>query len=352
MKAESVPLPLSSDAFDTLSLPPPSIIVMGVGSAGGAVVNLLMKHRQPHVVHMCVDTDAQALNYYNADLKLLMERRTKHGFCHASPDYGRRAVEESRDEIQEIMAGADLLLLVGGMGGATATGGIPVIAQIAHEAGTLTVNVVTNPFGFEGRQRSRQAIAGISDLERDSTTTVVVPMNGVLEMVASDTTLRHAYEQADHTIREITRAIINSIMVPGLINVNFSDVRAVLADRGPSAMGIGVGRGPNRAVEAAQAALRCPLLGNAKMGRASGMLGNIAGHNLELWELQDCMDVIYRPLNDEALVCFGDTPNPNLQDAFRVTLIAAGIGPTIAAHPYGHTWNLVVKAATGVMGPS
>jgi cell division protein FtsZ len=158
-------------------------------------------------------------------------------------------------------------------------------------------------------------------------------MDGVLGMVPSNAMLRHAYEQADHTIIEVTRAIINSIMVPGLINVTFSDVRAVLTDRGPSAMGIGMGRGRYRAVEACQAALRCPLLGKANIGSASGMLVNIAGHNLELWELQDCIDTISRSLNDEAVVSFGDTPNPNLPDEVHVTLIAAGIGPTIAARP-------------------
>lgn len=325
--ADSAPVQFAPETFDPMSSLLPRILVIGVGGAGGAIVNQLMKYRLPHVVQMCVDTDVRALDYCNADFKLLIGRRTKHGFCGAGIEYGRRAAEESRDEIQEIVAGADLLLLVGGMGGATATGGIPVIAQLADEACAFTVNVVTHPFGFEGRQRGRQAAAGFSELQRQSATTVVMPMNGVLEMVASDATLGQVYERADDTVGAVTRAIINSIMAPGLINVTFSDVRAVLTDRGSSASGIGVGRGPNRAIEAAQAALQCPLLGNAKISSASGMLVDIAGDNVRISEVQDAMDVIYRSLNDEAIVCFGDTPNPNLQDEVRVTLIAAGIGP-------------------------
>jgi len=329
---DSALIQFAQETFDLLLVRPPRIFVMGVGGAGGAVVDRLMKRRLPDVVYICVCTDPTALDYYHADFKLLIGQRiTRKFFCGPPPAFGRQAAGESRNELREILVGADLVLVVGGMGGGTATGAVPVVAQLAREAGALTVSVVTRPFGLEGRRRSRQAAAGISELERQGATTVIVPMDSIREVVGADTTLRQAYERSDDAIGEVARAIINSIMVPGLINVTFSDVSAVLADRGPGGMAMGVGCGRNRAVQAAQAALRCPLLGNANIARASGVLVNIAADDLKLWEIHDFMEVIYRSLNDDALVCFGNTPNSNLQDEIHVTLIAVGIGPTAPA---------------------
>ncbi len=327
LNAYRVPLPSAPDTFDLDSLLP-RIIVMGVGGAGLSVVSALMKHSLLEVTHMCVDTDAQALKCHAADLKLLIGQRTTHGLCGVRPEYGRRAVDESRDEVLDILDGADLVLVVGGMGGGTATGAAPVLAQLAHEVGALTVGVVTQPFGFEGRRRDLQAAAGISDLAREADTTVVVPMDCMLNIVGSDATLHQACEQLDEVIGDVTRAIINMFMVPGLINVTFSDLRTVLRDGGRSAVGIGVGRGQGRVVEAAQAVLHCPLLGDAKIGGASGMLVDITGDEITISELQDLMHVIYGSLNDEALVSFGDTPDPSMREEVRVTLIATGTGPS------------------------
>ena len=325
INAYSVPLPLAPGTFDLGSLPLPRIIVIGVGDAGLSVVSALMKNSLLEVVHMCVHRDAHALEYHDADLKLLIGQRVTRGFCcGARPEYGRRAIDQSRDEVLEILDGADLVLVVGGMGGGTATGAAPVLAQLAREVGALTVGVVTQPFGFEGRRRGLQAAAGISDLAREANTTVVVPMDGLLNIVGSDTTMRQAFEQLDEAIGGVTRAIINMIMVPGLINVTFSDLRAVLGDGGRSAVGIGVGRGQDRFVEAAQAALQCPLLGDAKIGGASGMLVDITGEEVTPYQLQDLMHMISRSLHDEAVVSFGDTPDPGMQDKVRVTLIATG----------------------------
>ncbi len=326
--ADTLPPPFPSAAFAFDSDLPPRIILMGVGGAGGSVLSALMKHPLPGVIHTSVHTDSRALNYHDTDLKILIGQRATHGLgCGARPEYGRRAIDESRDEVREILEGGHLVLVVGGMGGGTATGAAPVIAQLAGEVGALTVGVVTQPFAFEGRGRRQQAAAGISEMARHADTTVVVPMDRMLNLLGPGASLRQAYERLDEAIGEVARAIINMIMVPGLINVNFSDLRAVLRDGGRSAVGIGVGHGHNRAVEAAQAALRCPLLGDAKIRSATRVLVDFAGDEVTVEEVNALMQVIYGSLNDETLVSFGDTPDPNLRDELRVTLIATGIQP-------------------------
>ncbi len=325
ISADTLPPPSKSDAVDLGWHLQPRIILMGVGGAGGSVVSLLMKHRLPGVIHTSVHTDARALKFHDADLKLLIGRRATHGLgCGARPEYGRRAIEESRDEVREILEGADLVLVLGGMGGGTATGAAPVIAQLAGEVGALTVGVVTQPFAFEGRRRSQQAAEGISEMAGYSDTTVVVPMERMLSVLGPEATLPQTYERLDEAMGDVTRAIINMIMVPGLVNVTFSDVRTVLAGGGPGVVGLGVGHGHNRAVEAAQAALQCPLLDDARISGASRVLVDIAGDEVTVGEVDDLMQVIYGSLNDETLVSFGDTPDPNLRDELRVTLIAAG----------------------------
>ena len=328
----SLPLPPTPEISD-LGLPlQPRIIVMGVGGAGLSTVSALMKHSQLEVEHLCVDTDAHALKYHDAELKLLIGQRATRGLCFGTtrPEVGRQAIVKSRDEVLRFLEGAHLVLVLGGMGGGTATGAAPVLAQLAQEV-ALTVGIVTQPFGLEGHRRNLQAAAGISELAGEADTTVVVPMDRMLNMVGSDATLRQAYGRLDEAIGDVTRAIINMIMVPGLINVTFSDLRAVLGDGGRSAVGIGVGRGQDRVVEAAQAALQCPLLGDAKIGGASGMLVDITGDEVTIGEHQDLMHVIYGSLNDETLVSFGDTPDPGMQDEVRVTLIATGTGPAATA---------------------
>ncbi len=326
LNANSVQLPSSPDIFGLDLRLLPRIIVIGVGGAGGSVLGALMKHPLPGVIHTSVHTDARALKVHEADFKILIGQRATHGLgCGARPEYGRQAFEESRDEVREILEGADLVLVLGGMGGGTATGAAPVIAQLAGEVGALTVGVVTQPFAFEGRGRRQQAAVGISEMAGHADTTVVVPMDRILNDLAPKATLGQAYKRLDGAMGEVTRAIINMIMAPGLINVTFSDLRVVLGDGGRSAVGFGVGHGQDRVVEAAQAALQCPLLGDAKIGRATRVLVDFAGDAVTVEEVDDLMEVIYGSLNDEALVAFGDTPDPNLQNQVRVTLIAAGI---------------------------
>ena len=326
--ADTLPPPFPSAAFAFDSDLHHRIILMGIGGAGGSILSAVMKHPLPGVIHTSVHTDEPALNYHDTDLKILIGQRATHGLgCGARPEYGRRAIDESRDEVREILEGAHLVLVVGGMGGGTATGAAPVIAQLAGEVGALTVGVVTQPFAFEGRGRRQQAAVGISEMVRQADTTVVVPMDRMLNVLGPGTSLRQAYERLDEAIGEVARAIIKLIMVPGLINVNFSDVCTVLADGGPGVVGLGVGNGHNRAVEAAQAALQCPLLGQAKISGASRVLVDIAGDEVTVGEVDEVMQVIYGSLNDETLVSFGDTPDPNLHNEVRVTLIAAGIQP-------------------------
>ena len=326
INANTLPPPFPSVAFAFDSDLPHRIILMGIGGAGGSILSAVMKHRLPDVIHMSVHTDTRALKVHGADFKLLLGHRTTHGLgCGARPEYGRRAIDESRDEVREILEGAHLVLVVGGMGGGTATGAAPVIAQLAGEVGALTVGVVTQPFAFEGRGRRQQAAVGISEMARQADTTVVLPMDRMLNVLGPGASLRQAYQRLDEAMGEVARAIINMIMVPGLINVTFSDVRTVLAGGGPGVVGLGVGNGHNRAVEAAQAALQCPLLGDAKIGRATRVLVDFAGDEVTVEEVDALMEVIYGSLNDEALVSFGDTLDPNLRDEVRVTLIAAGI---------------------------
>ncbi len=325
INADSVPPPFTSDALD-LGCLPPRIILIGVGGAGGSVVRLLMKRRLPGVIHTSVQTDARALKIHDADLKILIGQRATHGLgCFARSEYGRRAVDESRDEVREILEGADLVLVVGGMGGRTASGAAPVVAQLAREVGALTVGIVTLPFSLEGRRRSQQAAVGISEVVKSADTTLVVPTDRLLSILAPGATWPQAYERLDEVIGDVTRAIINMIMVPGVVNVTFSDLRTVLAGGGSGAVGFGVGHGHNRAVEAAHAALQCQLWGDAKISTASNVLVDIAGDEVDVSEVHTLMQIISGALNDGALVSFGDTPDPNLRNGVRVTLIAAGM---------------------------
>lgn len=306
---DTMPPPSRSDAFDFEWHLSPRIIVIGVGGAGGSTLNALTKHRLPGVIHASVHTDARALKVRDADLRILIGKRATHGLgCGARPDYGRQAIEENRDEVREILEGADLVLVLGGMGGGTATGAAPVIAQLAGEVGALTVGVVTQPFAFEGRRRRQQAAVGISEVVRNADTTVVIPMDRMLSVLGPEATLAQAYERLDEAIGDVTRAIINMIMVPGWINVTFSDLRTVLSGGTPGVVGFGVGHGPNRAVEAARAVLQCPLLGDAKISSASRVLVDIAGDEIKVGEVDGLMEVIYGSLNSEALVAFGDSP--------------------------------------------
>ncbi len=237
INANSAPPPSTSNTFDldTFDLGcPPRIIVMGVGDAGGPVLSALMKHRLPGVIHTSVHTDARALKVHDADLKLLIGQRVTHGLgCGAKPEYGRRAIEESRDDVLEILEGADLVFVVGGMGGGTAGGAAPVIAQLAGEVGALTVGVVTQPFASEGRLRAQQAAVGISELAENADTTVVVPMDRMLSVLGPDATFRQAYERLDEAIADVPRAIIKLIVVPGgMVNVTYSNLRPILLGGG------------------------------------------------------------------------------------------------------------------------
>ncbi|HOB86895.1 MAG TPA: cell division protein FtsZ, partial [Bacillota bacterium] len=254
-----------------------SIKVVGVGGGGSNAVNRMIDAGLKGVDFIAVNTDAQALTLSNAPVKLQIGERLTRGLGAGSdPEIGRQAAEESREELESVIKGADMVFLTAGMGGGTGTGAMPVIAEIAQELGILTVGVITRPFSFEGRKRARQAEAGIAVLQQKVDTLITIPNDRLLQVVEKRTPIVEAFRFADDILRQGVQGISDLIAIPGLINLDFADVRTIMAETGPALMGVGQGSGDNRAVEAAKAATNSPLLETSIQG-ARGILINITG---------------------------------------------------------------------------
>src|SRR5436853_3283812 len=302
------------------------IKVVGVGGGGTNAVNRMVDAGLKGVEFIAVNTDAQALQMCDADIKLQIGAQLTRGLgAGADPDTGYGAANESRDEIKEALKGADMVFVTAGEGGGTGTGAAPVIAEIAkHEIGALTVGVVTRPFTFEGSQRSRQAGEGIDRLHEQVDTLIVIPNEKLLGIVERRTSILDAFRAADDVLRQGVQGITDLITIPGLINLDFADVRTIMHDAGSALMGIGSASGENRAAEAAKTAISSPLLETSVEG-ATGVLLNITGRSdLGLFEVNESAEIVNAAADPNSNIIFGAVIDETMGDEVRVTVIATG----------------------------
>lgn len=316
--------------FDTNLDSLATIKVIGVGGGGNNAVNRMIEHGVQGVEFIAVNTDAQALNLSKAEIKMQIGAKLTRGLgAGANPEVGKKAAEESKEQLQEVLSGADMVFVTAGMGGGTGTGAAPVIAQIARELGTLTVGVVTRPFTFEGRKRSNQAGNGIEAMKEAVDTLIVIPNDRLLEIVDKSTPMLEAFREADNVLRQGVQGISDLIAVPGLINLDFADVKTIMSNQGSALMGIGVATGESRATDAAKKAISSPLLETSIDG-AQGVLMNITGgSNLSLYEVQEAADIVASASDQEVNMIFGSVINEDLKDEIVVTVIATGFNETV-----------------------
>jgi cell division protein FtsZ len=308
------------------------IKVVGIGGGGVNAVNRMIEGGLRGVEFIAVNTDAQTLLMSDAEVKLDIGRETTRGLGAGSdPEVGRRAVEEHRDEIEEILKGADMVFVTAGEGGGTGTGGAPIVAEIARALDALTIGVVTRPFGFEGRLRATQADLGITELKKAVDTLIVVPNDRLLQVSDPSTPMIDAFRTADQVLFQGVDGITSLITTPGLINLDFADVRSVMTGAGSALMGIGQGSGEDRAEEAARSAISSPLLESSIEG-ARGLLLSVAGPTgLTLHEVNKAADAITRVAHPDANIIFGAVIDDALGEEIRVTVIAAGFDKTLTA---------------------
>ncbi len=305
-----------------------TIKVVGVGGGGTNAVNRMVDSGIRGVEFIAVNTDSQSLQTCEADVKIHVGQEITHGLGGgAVPEVGRQAVEVSRDQIKQALKGADMVFVTAGEGGGTGTGAAPVIAAVARELGALTVAIVTKPFSFEGRKREAQALAGIDELRASVDTVIVIPNDRLLQVVDRTTTIVEAFRYADDILRQGVQGICDLITVPGLINLDFADVRTIMKEAGTALMGIGSGRGEARANEAARMAISSPLLETSISG-ARGILLNITGgSDLSLYEVNEAAGEIALAADDDANIIFGAVVDERLEGLMSVTVIATGFGP-------------------------
>ncbi|EAF6333194.1 cell division protein FtsZ [Listeria monocytogenes] len=311
--------------FDTSSESLATIKVIGVGGGGNNAVNRMIEHGVQGVEFISVNTDAQALNLAKAETKLQIGTKLTRGLgAGAVPEIGKKAAEESHEQIEEALKGSDMVFVTAGMGGGTGTGAAPVIAQIAKEMGALTVGVVTRPFGFEGPKRTKQALTGTEAMKEAVDTLIVIPNDRLLQIVDKNTPMLEAFREADNVLRQGVQGISDLIAVPGLINLDFADVKTIMTNRGSALMGIGIATGENRAAEAAKKAISSPLLETSVDG-AKGVLMNITGgSNLSLYEVQEAAEIVSSASDEDVNMIFGSVINDELKDELIVTVIATG----------------------------
>jgi cell division protein FtsZ len=301
------------------------IKVIGIGGGGSNAVNRMIEAGLRGVEFISVNTDAQALYLAKSERKLQIgEKLTKGLGAGANPEIGQQAAEESREEIKNILSGADMVFVTAGMGGGTGTGAAPVIAEIARELGSLTVGVVTKPFTFEGRRRQTTAEKGIAELKNKVDTLIVIPNDRLLQVVEKRTPIVEAFRIADDVLRQGVQGISDLIAVPGLINLDFADVKTIMKETGDALMGIGVASGDNRTVEAARAAISSPLLETSIDGARGVLLNITGGSDLGLFEVNEAADIVAEAADPDANIIFGAVIDDSLQDEVRVTVIATG----------------------------
>jgi len=302
--------------------------VVGVGGGGTNAVNRMVDAGLTGVEFIAVNTDAQALLMCDADVKIHIGSQATRGLgAGADPVVGKAAAQESRDELKESLKGADMVFVTAGEGGGTGTGGAPIIGELAAELSALTVGVVTRPFSFEGRKRAQQAERGIEDLRDVVDTLIVIENDRLLQVVEKRTSIVDAFKLADDVLRQGVQGITDLITIPGLVNLDFADVRTIMRGAGSALMGIGAASGENRATEAAQAAVSSPLL-EASIEGATGILLNVTGGgDIGLFEVNEAAEVVTGAADQNANVIFGAVIDEGLKDEVRVTVIATGFGP-------------------------
>lgn len=302
-----------------------NIKVIGVGGGGSNAVNRMIENGLTGVEFWTVNTDQQALALAKAERKLQIGQKVTRGLgAGGNPEVGRKAAEESREDLADALKGADMVFITAGMGGGTGTGAAPVVAEVARELGALTVGVVTKPFMFEGRRRSDQATKGIAAIKEAVDTLIVIPNDKLLQVVEKRTTMQEAFQIADDVLRQGVQGISDIITIPGLINVDFADVKAIMNSSGSALMGIGSASGEGRAVEAARLAVSSPLL-EASVTGACGVIFNVTGGaDLTLHEVNDAAAVVYEAVDSEANIIFGAVLDERLHGEVRITVIATG----------------------------
>ncbi len=316
------------------------IKVIGVGGSGHNAISRMMSSKINGVDFVAINTDAQALHTCNAPLKVHIGKNLTRGLgAGMNPEIGRQAAEENRDEIHEVVKGAEMIFVTCGLGGGTGTGAAPVIAEAAKEAGSLTVAVVTKPFAFEGAQRGKLAEAGLDSLKEKVDTLITIPNDKLLQIIDKNTPLTRAFEIVDDVLRQAVQGISDLITIPGIVNVDFADVKAIMKDAGSALMGIGSATGDDRAVEAAKMAINSPLLDISIEG-AKGVLFNVTGGaDLAMWEINEAAKVITESIDPDAKVIFGAVTSDKLKKGeIRVTVIATGFGHE-DLRPKKFTWS-------------
>ena len=306
-----------------------NIKVVGVGGAGNNGVNRMIDIGIKSVEFIAVNTDKQALNTSKADKKLQIGEKLTRGLgAGADPEVGKCSAEESKAEIAEALKGADMVFVTAGMGGGTGTGAAPIVAEISKEMGILTVAVVTKPFPFEGKRRMLQAEAGIEELKQNVDTLIVIPNEKLLQVVEKQTGLTEAFKMSDNVLRQGVQGISDLITIPGLVNLDFADVKTIMLNAGIAHIGIGVASGERRAQEAARQAIHSPLLETSIEG-AGGVLINVTGgRNLGLLEISEAAELVHTSVDPEANIIFGAVIDENLTDEIVITVIATGFNKT------------------------
>lgn len=322
------------------------IKVIGVGGGGNNAVNRMISSGLQGVEFISVNTDAQALIHAMAPKRIQIGEKLTRGLgAGARPEIGEQAAQESREEILEALKGADMVFVTAGMGGGTGTGAAPVVAECAKEIGALTVGVVTRPFSFEGRKRQKQAESGTAKLKEKVDTLITIPNDRLLQVVDKKTSMMDAFRIADDVLRQGVQGISDLIAVPGLINLDFADVKSIMSDTGSALMGIGIGTGDNAAVAAAEAAINSPLLETSIQGARGVLLNITGGSNLSLFEVNEASQIIAEAADEEANIIFGSVIDESLNDEVRVTVIATGFDDRPAKPTAG---SVVAEAASNL----
>ena len=314
-----------------------SIKVIGVGGGGGNAVNRMIESGLSGVEFIVVNTDQQALELSQADKKIQVGTTVTSGLgAGGNPEVGHRAAEESRDELIDAVAKSDLIFITAGMGGGTGTGAAPVVADIAKQSGALTVGVVTKPFSFEGGQRKNNAEIGVEKLRNAVDSFIVVPNDKLLEVMQKSARIREAFSQADDVLRQGVQGIADLITIPGIVNLDFMDVRSVIADAGTALMGIGVGEGDRRAADAANMAISSPFLERPISGARKLLINVTAGDDLAIGEVEEMVKLVREAADvDESNVFWGLVFNPNMEDKVSVTVVATGFDKPVQSANLG-----------------
>lgn len=301
------------------------IKVIGIGGGGNNAVNRMIDSGLRGVDFIVANTDLQVLNASKAEHKLQIGKSVSGGLgAGGNPEVGREAALESKEEIKEILQGADMVFVTCGLGGGTGTGAVPVIAEISQSLGCLTVAIVTKPFKFEGRRRIEQALTGLDELKKHVDTIVIIPNDRLRDLIDKSTPMTQAFAEVDNVLRLGVQSISDLISVPGLVNLDFADVKSVMKDRGGALIGIGVGSGEDRALEAAKQAVNSPLLETTITGATDCIINITGGKSLSLFEVEDAVEVVRGSANTEVNIIFGAVINEALSDEVIVTVIATG----------------------------